>query len=134
MMLNSYNVRLKIPAETPFRNLAIDSVLEVLRAAGIEADVQDDSEYETAEQERENNRASWFFLSFADDEQFLGGAFVRAHGPRTAIQRARDLGIQFCGATVECTPASDDEIAKNLPLEMRHRLLNEDEVRALGRQ
>src|SRR5689334_5553602 len=80
-MPNSYNIRLTITADTPFRNLAIDCVLEVLRAANIDADVQDNSEYETPEQERENNLASWFFLSFANDEQFLGGAFVHAHGP-----------------------------------------------------
>ena len=81
-MLNSYDIRLTVTADTPFRNLAIDCVLEVLRAANIEADVQDDSEYGTPEQERENNLASWFFLSFADDRA-VPGRCVRAC-PRAA--------------------------------------------------
>ena len=127
-----YTVRLKIASETPFRNLAVDRVLEVLRAANIPTDVQDDSEYQTPEQERELNPASWFLLSFANDEQFLGGAFVRAYGPRTAIQRARDLGIQFSGATVECQFLTDDELADHVSPTMRERLLNEKEVRRVG--
>jgi len=104
----------------------------VLGAADIEAEVADDSAYQTLEQERQNNPASWFFLSFADDEQFLGGAFVRAHGPRTAIQRGRDLGIQFAGATVQCEPLPEDEFVARVPDAMRERLLNEDEVRQMG--
>ena len=85
-------------------------------------------------QGRRERRPSWFFLSFADDKQFLGGLFLRAKGPRSAVETARDLGIRFANATVECTPASDDEIDQNLPLEMRYRLLNEHEVRLLGGQ
>src|SRR5207245_78288 len=81
---------------------------------------------------RRDRRPSWFFLSFADDQQFLGGLFLRAQGPTSAVETARDLGIRFANATVECTRASDDEIAQNLPLEMRYRLLNEHEVRVLG--
>ena len=85
-------------------------------------------------QGRREGRPSWFFLSFADDNQFLGGLFLRAKGPKSAVETPRDLGIRFSNATVECTPASDDQIAKNLPLEMRYRLLNEHEVRLLGGQ
>ena len=77
--------------------------------------MEDESEYDTPEQEREKNPEGWFFLSFANDEQFLGGAFVRAHGPHTAIQRAREIDIAFADATVECTPSADDEIAENVP-------------------
>jgi len=85
-------------------------------------------------QGRRDRRTSWFFLSFADDKQFLGGLFLRAQGPTSAVETARELGIRFANATVECTRASDDEIERNLPLEMRYRLLNEHEVRALGGQ
>ena len=62
------------------------------------------------------------------------GASFEKGRERVLFCGAADVGIQFSGATVECTPASDDEIAKNLPLEMRHRLLSEHEVRALGGQ
>jgi hypothetical protein len=127
-----YYVRLKISVQTPYRNHAIDRILGVLGAADIEADVADDSEYETPEQERQKNPASWFFLSFANDEQCLGGAFVRAHGPRTAIQRARDLGIQFADATVQCQPLPEDEFLARVPGGMRERLLTEEEVREVG--
>src|SRR5690349_12542142 len=77
-------------------------------------------------------RPSWFFLSFADSERFLGGAFVRSNKPRNALQCARELGIQFVNATVQCTPLSETEMAEHVPLKMRARLLNEAEVRALG--
>jgi hypothetical protein len=39
--------------------------------------------------------------------------------PTSAVETARDLGIRFANATVECTRASDDEIDQDLPLEMR---------------
>jgi len=127
-----YNLRLKVGMDTPYRNLAVDRALGILRLADIEADVEDESEYDTPKQEREKNPESWFYLSFANDTGFLGGAFLRARGPRPAMQRARALGITFCDATVECTPASDDEVDEHVPGEMRNRLLTEEEVRDLG--
>ena len=69
-------------------------------------------------QVRRDRRPSWFFLSFADHKQFLGGLFLRAQGPTNAVETARNLGIRFANATVECTRASDAEIDQNLPLEM----------------
>jgi hypothetical protein len=35
----------------------------------------------------------WWWLSFADDEGFLGGVLTRARGFLSAVQKARNLGI-----------------------------------------
>lgn len=99
------------------------SQLEVLRASNIEGDVEDESEYDTPEQERETNPESWFFLSFANDSAFPSGAIVRAHEPATAVQRAAEIGIRFTDAGVECTAITDEELAEPIPVEMRARLL-----------
>ena len=118
--------------DTPYRNLAVDRVLACSAPPTSRLRWRTSLEYDTPEQEREKNPESWFFLSFANDEQFLGGAFVGAHGPHTAIQRAREIDIAFADATVECTPSADDEIAEHVPGAMRDRLLTEEEVRELG--
>jgi hypothetical protein len=127
-----YSLRLKVGMDTPYRNLAVDRVLGMLRGADIEADVEDESEYDTPEQEREKNPESWFYLSFASGRAFLGGAIVRANGPASAIQRAVGIGIHFADAGVECTPVTDEELAEHIPAELRDRLLTEEEVRELG--
>jgi hypothetical protein len=83
-------------------------------------------------EECEKNPESWFYLSFANDTGFLGGAIVHAHGPASAIQRAAGIGIHFADAGVECTPVTDEELAEHIPAEMRGRRLTEEEVRELG--
>ena len=46
--------------------------------------------YSIAELARERQkRAQWYWLSFANNRGFLGGAIVWAHGIETAVQRAR---------------------------------------------
>ena len=89
-------------------------------------------ECNVAKREHNTHPASWYFLSFADEERFLGGLFVRGNGPRNAVQRARELGVKFVNATVECSPVTDAEMLEHVPVEMREQLLNEEQVSALG--
>jgi hypothetical protein len=70
----------------------------------------------------------WFFLSFANEHQFLGAAIVRAHGLITAVERASSLGI-MPGGDVEHTAILRKDIYR-VPLTLRNRLLSEAEVRA----
>lgn len=42
-----------------------------------------------------------YYLSFASEAGFLGGAFVHAHGIITAVERTNDLGINP-GGEVAC--------------------------------
>ena len=73
----------------------------------------------------------WFFVSVATDFRFVGGAFVQAHGPRTAVERTAQLGVSLRNASAECTPVTDEEILR-IPESMRERRLSETEVRGLG--
>ena len=58
---------------------------EVLRKAAIMAKIADELTHP--------ENAGVYYLSFADETGFLGGAFVHGHGPITAVERANDLGI-----------------------------------------
>ena len=43
----------------------------------------------------------WYYLSFADEEGFLGGLFIYAHGVATAVDKAWGMGINP-GGEVAC--------------------------------
>jgi len=68
----------------------------------------------------------WFWLSFADDEQFLGGALIEAHGPMHAMEQSHKLGISPGG---ECVIAVGDlPPSAVLPDSAKNRLLSEAEI------
>jgi hypothetical protein len=65
---------------------------------------------------------TWFYLSFADghlpkDEQFLGGAYVRADTLVDAVTRSHELGI-----------LSRADMDEHVPVDKRERLLSRDEI------
>ena len=70
---------------------------------------------------------SWFFLSFASDTAFLGGAIVQGHGDITTIARCQELGFLPAGCNVLATriPAKDEH---RVPADMRDWLLAEQEI------
>ena len=77
--------------------------------------------------------ACWFYISFSDESDFLGAAFVQARTKPAAIRRARFLGIHPGRAVTDilCLPIPPEDLYR-VPEKMRSRLLNEREVRKLG--
>jgi hypothetical protein len=51
--------------------------------------------------EERQQKARWFYLSFATGYAFLGAAIVRGHGFLTAIQAASDLNINPGGEVMD---------------------------------
>jgi hypothetical protein len=76
-------------------------------------------------------RGQWYWLSFANQSEFLGGAIVWAHGMQTAVLRARRLNIS-CGfrgrVEVFCEPISSQIMKNHVPHDLRNRLLAQDEI------
>lgn len=67
---------------------------------------------------------TWWFLSFASDEAFLGGCVIKARGIATAIRRAHALGINPGGQVMAVQgPACDQP--PGLPID---RLLSREEL------
>jgi hypothetical protein len=59
--------------------------------------------------EEMKRKRRWCYISFADQNGFLSAVIVRANGPLTAEQRARDLGIHTATArasVMSCTSRS----------------------------
>jgi len=76
-------------------------------------------------------RGQWQWLSFANQNGFLGAAILWAHGVETATLRARELHISrgFRGQVeVFCEPISARVMKDHIPADLRNRLLSEDEV------
>lgn len=71
----------------------------------------------------ENTSSGWWYLSFAGEDGWLGGCFVRATGIADAVTKAHEA---------QCNPGG--EVACWGPLEVdikpdfSYRLLTEDEV------
>ena len=81
--------------------------------------------------EERRNRGRWYWLSFANQWGFLGGAIVWAHGIETAVLRARELNISggFRGEVdVFCEPIAAAVMKTHIPADLRNRLLSEIEV------
>jgi hypothetical protein len=68
----------------------------------------------------------WWYLSFATATAFLGGAFVRARGPASAIKEAHTRGINPGGevAMVQGPPVATGE-APPYPI---NKLLSKEEM------
>lgn len=67
-----------------------------------------------------------YYLSFADDEGFLGGVFTEAHGIITAIERVNELGINPGGEVMCFGPGPMPNPG------CLDRLLSKDEINAAG--
>lgn len=63
-----------------------------------------------------------YYLSFASEAGFLGGAFVHAHGIITAVDRANDLGINPGGEVLCWGPIPPPEF------DLMDRLLSKQEI------
>jgi hypothetical protein len=76
-------------------------------------------------------RGQWYWLSFANNTRFLGGAIVWARGIETAVLRARALDISrdFRGIVdVFCEPVPRRVMKDHVPPDLRNRLLSRDEI------
>jgi hypothetical protein len=74
--------------------------------------------------EERQQKARWFYLSFATGYAFLGAAIVRGHGFLTAIQCASDLNINPDGGVMH-RPLNWRHM-KRIPADFRNRLLKEE--------
>ena len=77
----------------------------------------------TAVMDEQRNPEGWWYLSFADENGFLGGAVVRGRGPVTAMLTARSFGIDPLGQ-VMAIPADPPPAPQ-----YRNRLMNLDECK-----
>ncbi len=68
--------------------------------------------------------AGTYYLSFADEEGFLGGVFVEAHGIITAVEKATEMGLNP-GGEVACWGPVPPPIDSSM-----NRLLSKEEVEA----
>src|ERR1044071_9288221 len=75
----------------------IEALREILRDQSQPTEVRADALQRLrpllAAKEMRERPASWWWLSFANTERFLGVVVIQAHGPVHAIERARNLGI-----------------------------------------
>ena len=76
--------------------------------------------------EERQQKARWFYLSFATSYEFLGAAIVRGHGFLTAIQCASDLNIHPGGGVMH--RRLNWRHMKRIPADLRNRLLTKEEV------
>ena len=76
-------------------------------------------------------RGQWYWLSFANNTGFLGGAIVWARGIETAVLRARELEISsgFRGmVNVFCEPVPRRLMKNHVPPDLRNRLLSKEDI------
>jgi len=93
------------------------------------ADVEQKRAKEVARERRQ--RGGWYWLGFANNSRFLGGAIVWAHGFETAALRARKLNISygFRGQLETfCESISARDMRECVPADLRNRLLSETDI------
>jgi len=73
---------------------------------------------------------NWFYLSYASEEGFLGGAYVLGYGPVSATAAARQKGISP-GGEVMIFPVPKAFEHELPPPAFRERLLSRSEIEAL---
>jgi hypothetical protein len=75
-------------------------------------------------------RGGWYWLGFANNSRFLGGAIVWAHGFETATLQARKLNITraFRGQLETFCESISARDMERVPASLRNRLLSENEV------
>lgn len=78
-------------------------------------------------------KMSWFYLSYAGDNGFRGGVYLRAYGPVSAARRANIDGISPGGEVRMVGPLDPDNPDVHLPPpEYRDRLLTLEELKSLS--
>jgi len=70
----------------------------------------------------------WFYLSFADADHFLGGAYVRGGSLVEAVTRSHVLGINPGGEVMSIGPIPEPALAEHVEVEDRERLLSKSEL------
>lgn len=71
---------------------------------------------------------AWWYLSFADEDSFLGGAYIQAFGTMSAVTTATVLGLNPGGEVAAWGPIPDDQMDLHVPVENRMRLLSQKEI------
>ncbi len=69
-----------------------------------------------------------WYLSFANEEEFLCGVFIQAHSITSAIQKAHQLGINPGGSVLTCPPNSG---TATIPQRFQDKLLSRKELESL---
>ena len=76
---------------------------------------------------------SWWYLSYADDDGFRGGLYIRAYGPVSAATRAKIEGMSPGGQVRIVGPLPEDDPERPLPPQgYRERLLTLAELRSFA--
>ncbi len=73
---------------------------------------------------------SGWYMSFAEPGKFLGGCYLEARGPASALRLSHELGINP-GGQVMHVGFPLELMRQNVPVNMRNRLLTRAEVEAL---
>ncbi len=68
-----------------------------------------------------------YYLSFAEPGKFLGGVYLEAHGPTSALRLTHELGINP-GGEVMTYSVPLELMRQKIPVDMRNRLLTKQEV------
>jgi hypothetical protein len=79
----------------------------------------------TQERKAANGKTGFWYLSYADEDQFRGGVIVRAFGFVHACQRARDLQINP-GGQIQGVPCPPEQVP---PPKYQDRLLSLAELK-----
>jgi hypothetical protein len=74
---------------------------------------------------------SWFYLSFASDEGFLGGCYVVGDNLMDAVKRAWTVGCNPGGQARAAGPIPDEAMDAHVPAGSREVLLSYSELEAL---
>lgn len=72
--------------------------------------------------------SDWYYLSFADEKDFLGAAYVQAFGEVHAVTQAHALGCNPGGEVAIVGPLPAEAMDENVPPCDRERLLSREEV------
>lgn len=72
--------------------------------------------------------ANWYYLSFSEEDGWIGGLYACAIDRRHALHRSFELEIDPGDSVMIIGPLPEDEMDENVPLEYRGRLLSKDEL------
>lgn len=100
---------------------------ELITLALEEEDLRDEGIDELLNQDLGNER-EWYWLSFADEHEFLGVVIIQAGGVMEATTAARTRGINP-GGSVRAYPLDPEKLP---PEALRNRLLGEVELNEAG--
>ncbi len=76
---------------------------------------------------------SWFYLSFATDDEFLGGVYVQGFTDTDALFNATARKLNPGGEVAMWGPLSSEDLDENVPPADRYRLLTKQELGAAAR-